>query len=360
MTKDTFEFSSKASMATEHPPTPESMDMGFIEAGVDNGPAFWNVTNEELGDANPIVDVDPAHHTPTQEAFFNAAAGFAPISTTNASTTHNNFNNQHHFAPTAAGFSPMSFGQIFNPSAASLQVTGYEDPANNWLAGLELNADFPGPLDTDWGHLALGTESNTANGGASQGPASRRRKSSVLFASQLLMPNFLPRAAQLPSANLSEGLPSANISATAPSARRNSTVPAKTKSRKASASLSRPASTSLTAPETKKLKRMHKATRKATPSPRSVAPSPTSKAAKKASQRSREQSSQYRGVSRCSKDGRFQSRIRVGPKVIYLGRFKDELSAARAYDKAAIQYHEKRACLNFPNEAPSGFTAVAV
>lgn len=63
--------------------------------------------------------------------------------------------------------------------------------------------------------------------------------------------------------------------------------------------------------------------------------------------RSKTQSSKYRGVSRCSKDGRWQARIRIGSTVKYLGRFRTEIEAAECYDVAACQYHGERAVPNF-------------
>lgn len=66
--------------------------------------------------------------------------------------------------------------------------------------------------------------------------------------------------------------------------------------------------------------------------------------------RSREQSSKFRGVSKCSKDGRWQARIRVGKTVKYLGRFKNEEDAAHCYDQAAARLHGKRAQFNFPEQ----------
>lgn len=63
--------------------------------------------------------------------------------------------------------------------------------------------------------------------------------------------------------------------------------------------------------------------------------------------RSGVKSSDFRGVSKCAKDGRWQSRIRVGKKVKYLGRFKTEEAAALRYDEAALALHGRRATLNF-------------
>ena len=64
-------------------------------------------------------------------------------------------------------------------------------------------------------------------------------------------------------------------------------------------------------------------------------------------QRSRNPTSSYRGVSRCTKDGRWQARIRVCKEVVYLGRFQTEEQAARRYDEAARLHHGKSAMLNF-------------
>lgn len=72
--------------------------------------------------------------------------------------------------------------------------------------------------------------------------------------------------------------------------------------------------------------------------------------ARKKSPRSKKQSSKYRGVSRCKKDGRFQARIRIGSHVKYLGRYKTEYEAAIRYDTAARHYHGERALPNFAED----------
>jgi hypothetical protein len=57
--------------------------------------------------------------------------------------------------------------------------------------------------------------------------------------------------------------------------------------------------------------------------------------------------SRYIGVSYIKNTRKWRASICTHGKTINLGRFNDELSAARAYDAAAIKYHKEFARLNF-------------
>jgi hypothetical protein len=59
-------------------------------------------------------------------------------------------------------------------------------------------------------------------------------------------------------------------------------------------------------------------------------------------------SSEYMGVSLRSDRGTWSAAIRVGGRRIKLGTFKDEVSAALAYDHAAARHFGEFATLNFP------------
>ena len=61
-------------------------------------------------------------------------------------------------------------------------------------------------------------------------------------------------------------------------------------------------------------------------------------------------SSRYIGVSFDKDCKRWRAAIRVHYKQRWLGSFKNEIDAAKAYDIAAIKYHKEFASLNFPRE----------
>eukprot|EP00924_Labyrinthula_sp_SR-Ha-C_P005677 augustus_masked-scaffold_14-processed-gene-1.49-mRNA-1 protein AED:1.00 eAED:1.00 QI:0/-1/0/0/-1/1/1/0/440 len=69
--------------------------------------------------------------------------------------------------------------------------------------------------------------------------------------------------------------------------------------------------------------------------------------------KARPSTSIYRGVSRCGKDQKYQARLRVKGKVMYLGRFKDEIEAAKCYDRHAKRHLGADAKLNFPEASGS-------
>ena len=61
-------------------------------------------------------------------------------------------------------------------------------------------------------------------------------------------------------------------------------------------------------------------------------------------------SSRFVGLYLEKNSNRWVTHIWHHGKKIYLGRFKSEIDAARAYDKAALEYHKEFARLNFPQD----------
>lgn len=60
-------------------------------------------------------------------------------------------------------------------------------------------------------------------------------------------------------------------------------------------------------------------------------------------------SSRYKGVGWNKSDKRWQSRIKINGKTKHIGNYKDEIEAARAYDKKALEIFGEFAYLNFPD-----------
>jgi hypothetical protein len=62
-------------------------------------------------------------------------------------------------------------------------------------------------------------------------------------------------------------------------------------------------------------------------------------------------SSRFRGVYFDKRRVQWQGYIRYNGKRMYLGCFKSEIEAGKAYDRAAREYHKEFARLNFPESA---------
>ena len=60
--------------------------------------------------------------------------------------------------------------------------------------------------------------------------------------------------------------------------------------------------------------------------------------------------SDYKGIHYIKKVKRWRARITFEGKTRYVGQYRDEISAAKAYDRAAKKYFGEFACLNFPCE----------
>jgi len=64
-------------------------------------------------------------------------------------------------------------------------------------------------------------------------------------------------------------------------------------------------------------------------------------------------SSRFWGVSYCKRSQRYSSGIRFAGKSLWLGYYDDEVAAARAYDRKAVELFGEFARLNFPEEWPA-------
>ncbi len=60
--------------------------------------------------------------------------------------------------------------------------------------------------------------------------------------------------------------------------------------------------------------------------------------------------SKYRGVWYNKKKKRWRAVIGINYKRKIIGKYHDEIAAAKAYDQAAKKYHKEFAILNFPEE----------
>lgn len=58
--------------------------------------------------------------------------------------------------------------------------------------------------------------------------------------------------------------------------------------------------------------------------------------------------SKHKGVGWNKRNRKWRARIVVNKKDMHIGFFKNELEAAKAYDKTALKYFGEFACLNFP------------
>ena len=62
------------------------------------------------------------------------------------------------------------------------------------------------------------------------------------------------------------------------------------------------------------------------------------------------QYSEYRGVSYNKRRGKYTAQIKKQMRKVHLGTFENELDAAKAYDKAAVEHFGEFAVLNFPED----------
>jgi len=68
--------------------------------------------------------------------------------------------------------------------------------------------------------------------------------------------------------------------------------------------------------------------------------------------------SDYKGVQYIKKIRKWRARIAFEGGTRYIGDFKEEISAAKAYDRGAKKYFGEFACLNFPPQISASFSPV--
>ncbi len=61
--------------------------------------------------------------------------------------------------------------------------------------------------------------------------------------------------------------------------------------------------------------------------------------------------SKYKGIYWRKRKRKWEATIKFEKKRTFLGYFRDEIDAAKAYDRAAMKYHGEFASLNFPDSA---------
>jgi AP2 domain/HNH endonuclease len=66
--------------------------------------------------------------------------------------------------------------------------------------------------------------------------------------------------------------------------------------------------------------------------------------------KAKNKSSKYRGVIRDKERNKWMTTINKDGKHFHLGRFNDEIDAAKAYDKKAVEFWGEFAYLNFPGD----------